>query len=255
MALQIEGLSFAYPDKPVLQNVCSGRIPAAQLTALLGSNAAGKSTLFRCLAGLQLPEQGQITLADRRLDQLSRAERIEQVCYMPQNYASQAALTVFEVVLLACKQLQDWRVKDADIDRVAALLSRFRIDHLAQRYIGELSGGQQQIVALCQAMVRPAGLFLLDEPTSALDLRHQLEVMTTLREMTRERQAVTIAAMHDLNLAARFADHIILMKQGQVIAAGATEAILASPELAQTYGVNIELKRAADGVMMVGASL
>ncbi|AKH20579.1 ABC transporter ATP-binding protein [Sedimenticola thiotaurini] len=255
MTLRVERLTFGYPDKPVLRSVNTGDLPVGRLTALLGPNAAGKSTFFRCVAGLQQPQAGQVLLAGNDLHAATRAELIRDVCYMPQSFSSNAALTVFEVVLLARKQLQDWRVHDDDVSAVSHLLLRFGIQHLAERYIAELSGGQQQMVALCQAMVRRGRLFLLDEPTSALDLRHQLEVMQTLREITREREAVTIAAMHDLNLAARFADHILLMEEGRVVASGATDDVLCSSELARTYGVDIELQRSRDGVYMVGARI
>ena len=255
MTLRVRGLSFGYPGKPVLHEVETGELPCGKLTALLGPNAAGKSTLFRCLAGLLAPRAGIVVLGADDLHAMGRAQRIRDVCYMPQSYVSTAALTVFEVVLLARKHQADWRVADADLAAVSGLLARFGVEHLADRYIGELSGGQQQLVALCQAMVRPGRLFLLDEPTSALDLRHQLEVMQTLCSITAERGAVTIAAMHDLNLAARFADHIVLMKDGRVIASGPKERILASPELGWTYGVTIELQQTSDGVHVVGARL
>ncbi|MBV2120576.1 MAG: ABC transporter ATP-binding protein [Candidatus Thiodiazotropha sp. (ex Ctena orbiculata)] len=255
MSFSIEQLSFAYARQPVLNGVSSGSLLKGRLTALLGPNAAGKSTLFRCIAGLLQPESGRLLLGDNRLHEMDRAERIHQVCYMPQSYNSTVALTVFEVVLLARKQLRDWRVTDDDIEAVSKLLRRFAIEHLAEQYIGELSGGQQQMVALCQSMVRTADLYLLDEPTSALDLRRQLEVMQTLCEITRERGVVCIAAMHDLNLAARFAEHIVLMKDGEIRASGATEQVLESPQLAETYEVDIELKRSKDRIYMVGASL
>ena len=255
MKFTVENLSFAYTNKPVLDVVSSGELPGGKLTALLGPNAAGKSTFFRCIASLLQPYSGRFTLGDVSLHELDRVERIRKVCYMPQSFASSAALTVFEVVLLARKHLRDWHVSDEDIEEVSSLLKRFGVEHLAEQYIGELSGGQQQMVALCQSMVRPAELFLLDEPTSALDLRHQLEVMQTLTEMTQERGIVTIAALHDLNLAAQFAEHIILMKDGKVTASGATRDILESQILANTYDVNIELVRANDDTYLVGASL
>lgn len=255
MTLKIHDLSFSYPNKPVLNAITTGEIPSGQLTALLGPNAAGKSTFFRCIAGLQKPQTGHITLDDKDLQAIHQSERIQNICYMPQNFSSSAALTVFEVILLARKHLGNWHIVEDDIKAVTHILERFGIADLAAQYISELSGGQQQIVALCQAMIRPTRIFLLDEPTSALDLRHQLEVMQTLSTITTERKAITIAAMHDLNLAARFADHIILMKAGKILAAGNKDKILTSPELAQTYGVNIELQTASDGVKMVGARL
>ncbi|EGV29794.1 Iron-chelate-transporting ATPase [Thiorhodococcus drewsii AZ1] len=255
MSLDVHGLSFAYPDKPVLQGIDTGLLPAGALTALLGPNAAGKSTLFRCIAGILRPQTGAIRLGDRYLLEMPRAERARRVCYMPQTFASAAALTVFEVVLLARKHLQDWRVRDEDVTIVERMLHRCGVTHLAERHVAELSGGQQQMVSICQAMVRTAEVFLLDEPTSALDLRHQLETMRTLRDLTLERKVVTVAAMHDLNLAARFADHLLLMRDGRVLAAGPKEEILSSPVLAETYGVEIELARTSDGNLMVAARL
>lgn len=255
MTLWVQGLSFSYPGKPVLREVDTGELPGGRLIALLGPNAVGKSTFFRCVAGLVPPQAGRVLLGGEDLNDLTRADRIRQIGYMPQGYASNAALTVFEIVLLARKQLRDWRVGDKDVAAVSALLARFGIEHLAERYIGELSGGQQQLTALCQAMVRPGRLFLLDEPTSALDLRRQLEVMQTLRELTAERCMVTIIAMHDLNLAARFADHILLMRDGRVVASGLTGTVLVSPELGHTYGVDIELLHTSDGVHLVSARL
>ena len=255
MSFRVTDLQFSYPRKPVLRKVDSGDLPGGRLIALLGPNAAGKSTFFRCIAGLLQPQSGAVMLNDQSLHAMPQTQRIRKVCYMPQSFASGAALTVFEVVLLARKHLEDWRVSNDDTAFVEALLQRLGIEHLAGRYIGELSGGQQQMVSICQALVRPAELFLLDEPTSALDLRRQLEVMQILREITAERGAVTIAAMHDLNLAARFADHLMLMRDGEIRASGATSDILASPVLAETYGVKIELRRADDGTHMVGASL
>ena len=255
MSLHVQDLDFAYPDKPVLAGIDTGVLPAGKLTAVLGPNAAGKSTLFRCIAGLLRPKSGEIRLGDRTLHQMSRAERIRTVCYMPQTFASSAALTVFEVVLLARKHLQDWRVREEDVEDVERLLKRCSAAHLARRHVGELSGGQQQLVSICQAMVRPAEVYLLDEPTSALDLRRQLEIMQTLQDLTTERNAVTIAAMHDLSLAARFADHLLLMRDGRVLAAGPKEVILESPVLEETYGVKIEIGRTRDGGVMVGAHL
>jgi len=255
MSLHISNLSFSYRNKPILNGIDSGELSSGKLVAVLGPNAAGKSTFFRCISGLLTAQTGRIMLDDEDLCTLPRPQQVRKVCYMPQSYSSQAALTVFEVVLLARKHLNDWWVSDDDTIAVAELLRQFRIEHLAQRYIGELSGGQQQMVAVCQAMVRPARVFLLDEPTSALDLRHQLEVMQTLQTMTSQREAITIIALHDLNLAARFADHIILMKNGKIVASNDKDSVLASDALGQTYAVNVELQHSSDGVLMVGARL
>ena len=174
---------------------------------------------------------------------------------MPQTFSSNAALTVFDVILLARKNLAGWRVSDEDVTVVAQTLEKLNISHLSEAFVGDLSGGQQQMVSIAQIIVRDPAMFLLDEPTSALDLRHQLEIMGIVRDETKARGIVSIVALHDLNLAARFADHVVLMRQGKIISSGKPADILASPELAETYGVNIDIQETKDGILTVAASL
>lgn len=124
---------------------------------------------------------------------------------------------------------------------VAQALYDAQIGHLAEAYISELSGGQAQMVSVAQALIRRSDVYLFDEPTSALDLNHQLRVLNQIREAISERTAIGIVALHDLNLAARFADHLILLRQGEVLAEGSPKDILRRPEIATTYGVDIHV--------------
>ncbi|MEM8665129.1 MAG: ABC transporter ATP-binding protein [Pseudomonadota bacterium] len=255
MTLKIRNLSFAYPRKKVLSAVNAGPLRRGAVTALIGPNAAGKSTLFRCIAGLLPRYSGRIALDGEALEPLPARERVKRVAFMPQFFAANAALSVFDVVLLARKSLSGWAVERADVDRVAAVLESFGIAHLADADIGALSGGQQQLVSVCQALVREPQVFLFDEPTSALDLKHQLEIMTAIVRETRRRNAVTIVALHDLNLAARFADHVLLMREGTVVADADPAQVLADTALAETYGVAIELITHERTGLHVSASL
>ncbi len=255
MSLAVRGLHFAYGRRGVLHGIDFAPLARGQVTALIGPNAAGKSTLFRCLAGLNPSEDGTIFLDDGDLNRLDREDRSRAVCFMPQHFVGQAALSVFEVVLLARNRQAGWRVGRQDLVAVEALLRQVGIEALAERHIGELSGGQQQLVSLCQCLARTPSVFLLDEPTSALDLRHQLELMEIVAAATRERNVVTVIALHDLNLAARFADHLLLMNEGRVVAAGAPDDLLASPLLGETYGVQVELARTPGGALVTSASL
>ncbi|MEL7046630.1 MAG: ABC transporter ATP-binding protein [Pseudomonadota bacterium] len=211
--------------------------------------------MFQCLAGILRPQAGRITLNDIDLLHSSRAERLHRVCYMPQSYGASAALTVFEVILLARQRLDRERSRADDLHRVDALLRQFDIEALADRLISDLSGGQQQLVSLCQALARDAQLFLLDEPTSALDLKRQLQVLSQLAEETRRRDALTIIAVHDLSLAARFADHVLVLAGGTIRAAGPTEAVFTSGVIEQTFDVDIELLRGEASGLVVAASL
>lgn len=255
MVLRIENLSFAYSGKSVLHDIEIDGFKPGQMTALIGPNATGKSTFFKCVAGMLKTTDAVVMVGGENLSDTGRQDWNRKVCYMPQSFSSNAALTVFEVVLLARKQLMGWRVSDDDVANVAATLERLNIEHLAETFVGELSGGQQQMVSIAQAIAREPDLFLLDEPTSALDLRHQLEIMQVIREVTVERNIVSIVALHDLNLAARFADHVVLMREGSVVLSGAPKSILSSPELAQTYGVTLDVHETNNGILTVAASL
>jgi iron complex transport system ATP-binding protein len=255
MSLDIKNLSFDYPGKKVLRDINLNVKSQGEVIAVIGPNATGKSTLFRCIAGLLKPNGGQISLDGKTLQHLGQAAWSKRVCFTPQFFSSNAALTVFETILLAKKHLNGWRVEEDDIEAVSYMLGELGIAHLAQMYISDLSGGQQQMASLAQAFIRKPDIFLLDEPTSALDLRHQLRIMHTVRKVTRERNTTTFVALHDLNLAARYADRLILMREGKVIEDGTASTVLASAQLGETYGVNIEMYETRSGVQAISAGL
>lgn len=255
MTLQIEALSFAYGRKPILNDICLDQLRPGTLTALIGPNAAGKSTLFKCIAGLLPVEHRTVQLAGKDIKEIGRRRWNNEVCYMPQSFTCNAALSVFEIVLLARKHMNGWRVNDEDTSIVSSMLRDIGIEHLAETFVGDLSGGQQQMVSIAQALVRTPSVLLLDEPTSALDLRHQLEILNLVSSVTRQRGIITIIALHDLNLAAQFAEHVLLMRQGHVIGQGAPENVLRMPELGATYGVDIEIQTTNSGALSVAASL
>lgn len=240
MTLEAQKLNFAYGPHPILRDVSIAPLRPGQLTALIGPNASGKSTLFRAIAGL-VKAQGSVTLHGTDLATLSAKERLSRVCFMPQFFAANAALTVFDVVMMAQKNLSGWRVNAADMQAVGQALHSAQIGHLAEAYISELSGGQSQMVSVAQALIRKSDVYLFDEPTSALDLNHQLRVLIQIRDAIAERNAIGIVALHDLNLAARFADHLILLRQGQILAEGPPDQILHRPEIGATYGVEIHI--------------
>lgn len=239
--LNANGISFAYGNRTVLQDTSFAALKPGQLTALIGPNASGKSTLFRLIAGLVKPKAGQITLENTDLASLSSRERLKRVCFMPQFFAANAALSVFDVVMMAHKQLRGWRVSEDDLHTVGNALEQANIGHLAQAYVSDLSGGQSQMVSVAQALIRNSDVYLFDEPTSALDLRHQLEVLTRIKGAMAERGGIGVVALHDLNLAARFADHLILLGQGRILAEGPPASVLRSQAIAETYGVDVEI--------------
>ncbi|GGJ43475.1 ABC transporter ATP-binding protein [Neoroseomonas lacus] len=253
--LAIEGLHVAYGRRTVLRNVSVPPLRPGTVTALLGPNASGKSTLLRSIAGLKRQATGRILFDGRPIEEMRLAERTRSVRYVPQVYAAAARLTVFDAVLVAARTAGASGGSAAVAARVEAILTRTRIDHLAHRMICDLSGGQQQLVALAQGLVQPAPVLLLDEPTSALDLRHQLEALALLRAITAADGHIAVVALHDLSLAARHADRVVLMDQGAVVADGPPAEVFADPVCGRTYGVELVAETSRRGSLMIDAAL
>lgn len=255
MTLDIEKLRVGYGRKKVLHDVSVPKIEGGAFVGLIGPNASGKSTLFKTLAGLIKPMAGTIRIDNDDVTHFQRRDRARRVAYMPQAFGCNALLTVFESVLLALKQTTGWRVDSDNLDRVSDTLNALGLTHLASRGIADLSGGQAQMVAVAQTIVRAPGVILLDEPTSALDLHHQLSIMTSIRNEMDRKKPVVMAALHDLNLAAKFCDRLVLLRDGTILADGEPEDILALSAIGETYSVETDLERTSRGALYVDARL
>ncbi|MEZ5796779.1 MAG: ABC transporter ATP-binding protein [Paracoccaceae bacterium] len=216
---------------------------AGEVLGVIGPNGAGKSTLLRQLAGAE-GAAGPALWADVAL-----ASR--QIGFMPQAFQVQARLSVLECVLLGRREGLGWRVADSDLAASARALEALGLSNLADRPLDSLSGGQQQMVLLAQRLVREPRLLVLDEPTSALDLHHQLAVLAILRAHARRQQSVVVMALHDLTLAARFCDRLVLLQGGHLQACGAAADILTPSTIRAGWQVDPELLRARDGAPVI----
>ena len=255
MTLSISNLSAGYSGYTVLEDINVPIMEGGTFIGLIGPNASGKSTLFKTLAGLIKPMSGSVKINDEDITNLKRKDRSRRVAYMPQAFGCNALLTVFESVLLALKQTSGWRVKSDNLDRVSDTLNALGLSHLASRGIADLSGGQAQMVAVAQTLVRAPEVILLDEPTSALDLHHQLSIMTSIQTEVGRRKPVVMAALHDLNLAAKFCDRLVLLRDGKVLADGLPADILSLPVIGETYRVETDLEKTHRGALYVDARL
>lgn len=221
MRVQIENLNFAYrPPDMVLRNISMDALPG-EVTALIGPNASGKTTVLKCIAGI-----------------LMHRVNISSVSYLPQEISSHAELSVFEAVLLGRLQSLPWRVDEETLAIVLNILQDLGIKELALKFLDELSGGQRQMVWIAQALVREPEVLLLDEPIHNLDIYHQLEILDLVRCVTKERGIATIIVVHELNMAARYADKIVVLKNGEVYASGKPEAVLTEETIRTVYKVN-----------------
>lgn len=242
--LTVAGLSMAFGARTILRDISFGPLPGGSVTALLGSNAAGKSTLLRRLAG-ETQGGGNITVLGQPLASWP-PQHPHRPAHVPQDLAMASSLRVLEAVLLASKQGGGWTVAAAELDAVTQLLSTLGINALADRALATLSGGQRQLVSIAQALIRQPRVLLLDEPTSALDLQNQYEVLALLRRLAQARDMCVVMAIHDLNHALRFTDHAVVIHQGVVEASGPPLAVLTPALLHKVYGVEAQL--AHDGL-------
>ena len=248
MSVRLEGLTFTYGSVPVLDGVSMGAARPGEVLGLVGPNAAGKSTLLKCIAGL-LKASGQVWFEDSeiRTSEQWRALR-RQVTYLPQEYASTAAITVFEAILVARQQSASWIVGDDDVEAVATIIDDLRLEPISLRYLSELSGGQRQMVAVAQSLARDPRVLLLDEPTSSLDLQRQLELLQLVRTLAAARSMTVLIALHDLNLVARFVDRLVILHQGRAYADGAPADVLTEMMLWHVYGVEARVEHDRDGL-------
>lgn len=248
MNLELQNLRFGYNAKPVLGGVSFTAEP--MITAIIGPNAAGKSTLLKCICGILKP-RGTIRLDGKPLEDHNRDEVLKAISYLPQETATGAVLTVFEAVLLGRLSSLGWRVRAEDKELVAGTLARLGLAELAKRPIDELSGGQKQMVSIAQSIVRGPSVLLMDEPTNSLDLQRQLELFDVIREITGENKMTTVVALHDLNLAARYAGKVVLMNQGGIEAQGRPADVITAGMIRTVYGVNARVTLDEDGIPQV----
>ncbi len=251
--LSLSGVGVAYGKRRVLSGVDAEDLRGGEVVALIGANAAGKSSLFRRIAGLASGD-GTVSLAGT-----SRVagRAAPQCCYLPQDTAVNAVLTVYESILLALKQGGAWSISDEELRRIDGVLRDLEIEDLAFRGLGELSGGQRQLVSIAQTLVREPDVLLLDEPTSALDLHRQFEVLSLVRRLARERGMLVLVSIHDLNQALRFADRVMVLAHARLVAMGDPRAIVTPALLDEVYGVRARVETLVGGepyVLVEGSS-
>ena len=232
-------LSLGYGGAPIVENL-SVNLPAGKVTIIVGANACGKSTLLRGLARLLKPTSGVVHLDGEDIHKVPTREIARKLGILPQTPTAPEGITVADLVGRGRSPHQGWfrQWTAADDDAVAAALNVTGTQRLAGRSIDELSGGQRQRVWIAMALAQETDVLLLDEPTTYLDLAHQVEVLDVVSELNARRGITVVIVLHDLNLAARYADNLIAMKAGAVVAQGAPSEVLTAGLVRDVFGLD-----------------
>ena len=226
---------------PVLTSVSFEARPG-EVSGLIGPNGAGKSTLLRVMAGLIQPYAGSVTLGGTAIRRVKPRERARQIAYMPQHDAAHPFTALQTVLMGRYTHLGRFELEGRRDVRIAReAMARTETGQFENRQLDRISGGERQRVILARALAQQANVILLDEPSASLDLKHRLSMMETLRAEAGERGVAVVAALHDVSLAGRYCDRLVLLSDGAIAAEGAPAAVLTTDNLRRVFGVETEV--------------
>jgi iron complex transport system ATP-binding protein len=234
-----KNLFAGYGGLPVVQDV-NMLVPSGQISALIGANACGKSTLLKAMARLLKPISGEVTLNGLRLDNIPTLKLAQKLSLLPQSPIAPEGIVVSELVgfgRFPHRSFLRGFTKD-DRQAIADAMDTMEISNLANRAIDELSGGQRQRVWLAMALAQQTDILLLDEPTTFLDVAHQIEILDMLTELNHQKGTTIVMVLHEVNLAARYADYLFAMHHGKLAASGTPSQVLTEKLLKDVFGLD-----------------
>ncbi len=243
--LKVLNVSFSYGSIKALSDV-TFEVGNGEVASIIGPNGAGKTTLLHTILALLRPTEGAVLIDGAEVIKLRLEERAKLMGYVPQVEAPQAPLTVMEYVMLGRTPYVRLTYSGEDVNEAAQALRKLGIRGLASRRITELSGGEWMKAVIARAIAQKPRTLILDEPTNHLDLRHQVEVLQLIRELTKSEGVTTVMAIHDVNQALRYSDKIIAIQEGKVTYVGEPKEIT-KEILENLYGVEVELLKDSNG--------
>ncbi|MFJ7249590.1 ABC transporter ATP-binding protein [Kitasatospora sp. NPDC098652] len=237
--LEARGLTLAYEARTVVEGLDVG-IPDGRVTVIVGPNACGKSTLLRALGRLLKPVRGAVLLDGEELARIPTRRIAQRLGLLPQSPTAPEGISVADLVSRGRQPHQSWwqQWSAEDEAAVAEALERTSTAELAERSVDELSGGQRQRAWIAMALAQGTDILLLDEPTTYLDIAHQVEVLDLVRRLNVERGRTVVAVLHDLNQAARYADHLVAMRDGRVVAEGPPGEVVTAELVREVFGLD-----------------
>jgi iron complex transport system ATP-binding protein len=240
--LRASGLRLAYGERVVVEDLDLA-VPPGRITAIVGANACGKSTLLRALARLLAPRRGAVHLDGRALATIPTRELARRLGILPQSPVAPEGLSVIDLVSRGRSPHQTWwrQWSRADEEAVHAALAATGMTELAGRSVDELSGGQRQRAWIAMAVAQGTEVLLLDEPTTYLDLAHQIDVLDLITDLNRQEHRTIVMVLHDLNQACRYADHVVAMKAGRVVTEGAPAEVITEETVDEVFGLRCRI--------------
>ncbi|MEC9488780.1 MAG: ABC transporter ATP-binding protein [Halanaerobium sp.] len=245
---EVRLLTFAYQKAAVLRDV-EFSVSRGEMACLLGANGSGKTTVIKCLNGILQPARGEIVLDGMRLDSMKQREIARYISMVPQEHSMAFAYQVIDVVVMGITPYLDFGRMPADEDyqRALSILQMLGIEELAARNYNRCSGGERQLALIARSLMQDTSYLVMDEPTSHLDFKNQYLLMMELKKLSKQGRGI-ITALHDPNLALKFCDKVIILKDGQVLASGKTSQVMNSENLQQAYGIDILINEVKNSV-------
>ena len=245
LKMNLTDIKISYGKSNIIKNI-KAEFYGGNVVSLIGPNGTGKTTLLKAIAHL-IKYEGDIGV----IGETGYKNFRDSFTYVPQMSVNNINLTVFEIVLLGRVRDLTWKIEKIHLNAVAEILDELNLSHLSYSKFSSLSGGQKQMVIMAQAMVSKPKILLLDEPTSALDLKHQLQIMETAKKYTKKTGSITVIVLHDIALAARYSDEILLLHEGYSVQQGIPEDVLKEELLEEIYGVELDISKSSRGFISI----
>ena len=240
--IEVANLSFSYGNKKILSDI-NFSVEPNTFVAVLGINGTGKSTLIKCLNKINKLTEGEVKINSISIDDMTINELAKMVAYVPQNVSTSFPIDVYDVILLGRRPYLNWSIGDYDRDIVAKVIQNLRLQEFAFRKFHTLSGGEQQKVVIAKAIVQEPQIYLFDEPTSSLDLFSQYDILGEIKSLVDDESnpCSAIVAMHDINLASKFADKVLIIHKSEVYCYDTPSIALNIETVSEVYGVDAEM--------------
>lgn len=240
MSLNIKDIEFDYGKKNVLKGIgfsCN----RGEVISIVGPNGSGKTTFLKCINRILEVKNGGVTFEKSNILGMEYEDVAKKIAYVPQMLKETFSVPVIDVIMMGRTPHIRWKVSDDDLDIVINIMKEMKIDDLAREPYSTLSGGQRQKVLIARALAQETDIYLLDEPISFLDIKNQIEVMKLTRKVAKEDNKIVVMVIHDLNMAKKYSDKILLMDKGQVVDFGASHEVLCKENIKKVYDVDVDI--------------